>query len=73
MKKNTKIETTMYEMGQMINLGKDEVKYALKSKKNIVVASALAVFAFIFVGHVAIPGRYSAPCINDFIQLSKFL
>lgn len=73
MKKNTKLETKMYEMGQLIDLGKDEVKYVLKSKKNIVVAGALAFFAFIFVETMVSPGRYGSACISDFIHISKFL
>ena len=47
MMKNAKLETKIYEMGRLINLGKDEVKYALKSRKNIVLAGTLAFFAFI--------------------------
>ena len=74
MTKNAKLETKVYEMGQLINLGKDEVKYALKSRKNIVVAGALAFFAFVFVQNIAYGTlRYTGACINDFIQMSKFL
>jgi hypothetical protein len=74
MMKNAKLETKIYEMGRLINLGKDEVKYALKSRKNIVLAGALAFFAFILVQNIAYgPLRYMGASINDFIQFSKFL
>ena len=74
MKKSAKLEAKMYEMGQLINLGKDEVKYALKSRKNIVVAGVLAFFAFIVVQNITYGTlRYTGACINDFIQFSKFL
>jgi hypothetical protein len=74
MKKNKKLENRIYEMGQLINLGKDEVKYALKSRKNIVFAGALAFFAFIVVQNITYGTlRYQPGSINDFIQFSKFL
>lgn len=74
MKKSAKLETKMYEMGQLINLGKDEVKYALKSRKNIVVAGILTLFAFILVQNLLYgPTRYMSASIQDFVQLSKFL
>lgn len=74
MMKNAKLETKIYEMGQLINLGKDEIKYTLKSRKNIVVVGILTFFAFILVQNVTMgPHRYIGASINDFIQLSKFL
>ena len=74
MKKSAKLETKMYEMGQLINLGKGEVKYALKSRKNIVVVGVLTFLAFILVQNITMgPHRYIGASINDFIQLSKFL
>lgn len=72
--KNAKLETKIYEMGRLIDLGKDEVKYALKSRKNIVLAGILAFFAFILVQNIAYGTlRYMGASINDFIQFSKFL
>ncbi|KYK22228.1 hypothetical protein AYK24_02440 [Thermoplasmatales archaeon SG8-52-4] len=74
MMKNAKLETKIYEMGRLIDLGKDEVKYALKSRKNIVLAGILAFFAFILVQNIAYGTlRYMGASINDFIQFSKFL
>ena len=74
MTKNEKLETKVYEMGQLINLGKDEVKYALKSRKNIIVAGVLALFAFILVQNITYGTlRYQPPGISDFIQFGKFL
>lgn len=74
MTKNEKLETKVYEMGQLINLGKDEVKYALKSRKNVVVAGILAFLAAIIIQNIVTgPHRYIGASINDFVQLGKFL
>ena len=74
MKKSAKLETKMYEMGQLINLGKDEVRNALKSRKNIVVAGVLALFAFIIVQNITYGTlRYQPPGITDFFQFGRFL
>jgi len=71
---NAKLETKIYEMGQIINLGKDEIQYALKSRKNIVVATVLAFLAFIVVQNITYGTlRYQPASISDFIQFSKFL
>jgi hypothetical protein len=74
MKETTKLETKMYEMGRLINLGKDEVTNALKSRKNIIVAAALALFALLLVPNITYGTlRYLPPSINDFVQFGKFL
>lgn len=74
MKKNTKLENMIYEAGQLIDMGKTEVKNALVSKKNVIVAGAIAIFALIIFDNIATLGnRYAGGSINDFIQMSKFL
>ncbi|HUT00259.1 MAG TPA: hypothetical protein VMY59_08090 [Candidatus Thermoplasmatota archaeon] len=74
MKKNVQLESKIYEMGQLINLGKNEVKDALTSRKNMVVAGMLTFFAFLLFQNITYGTlRYTGVCINDLIQLSKFL
>lgn len=73
-RKSEKLQTSIYEMGTLIHLGKDEVKSALNSRKNIVVASMLAILAFVVVENIVYgPLRYGASCVNDFVQIGKFL
>ena len=74
MKKNTKLENLLCETGQMLDLGKNEIKYAVLSRKNIFVVGLMAVFAFVLVHNVTYGTlRYTGASIHDFIQLGKFL
>jgi hypothetical protein len=74
MKKSQTLQASIYEMGQLLNLQKDQVKSTLKSRKNIVIASILALIASLVVEHI-IWGtlRYTGACINDIVQMGKYL
>jgi len=74
MKKNQNLQTSIYEMGQLLNLQKAQVKSTLKSRKNIVIVTMLALIASITVEHL-IWGtlRYTGACINDIVQMGKYL
>ena len=74
MKKNPKLENMICEAGQLLGIEKTEVKHALMSRKNIIIAGAITVFAFIVVQSITYGTlRYTGASINDFIQLGKFL
>jgi len=74
MKTNTRLENMLCEAGQMLDIGKDEIKHAVLSRKNIVVIGLMAFFAFVFVHNITYGTlRYAAASIHDFIQLGKFL
>ena len=74
MKTNTKLENMLFEAGQMLDIGKNEIKHAVMSRKNIVVVGLMAFFAFVFI-HDFTYGtlRYAGVSIHDFVHLGKFL
>ena len=71
MKTNTKLENMLCEAGQMLDIGKNEIKHAVMSRKNIVVVGLMAFFAFVFIHNGTL--RYGGASIHDFIHLGKFL
>ena len=74
MKANTKLDNMLCEAGQMLDIGKDEIKHAVMSRKNIVVVGLMAFFAFALVHNMTYGTlRYGGVSIHDFIQLGKFL
>jgi hypothetical protein len=74
MRKNPKLEKMVCEAGQLLGIGKTEVKHALMSRKNVIVAGVIAIFAIILVPSITYGTlRYIGVSINDFIQISKFL
>ena len=74
MKTNTKLENMLCEAGQMLDIGKNEIKHAVMSRKNIVVVGLMAFFAFVFIHNFTYGTlRYGGASIHDFIHLGKFL
>ena len=72
--KNVNLENMLSEAGQMLNIGKEEVKNTLKSRKNIAIAFVLfALGLFLVQGLTYGTLRYAGASINDFIQMGKFL
>jgi len=74
MKTNIKLESMLCEAGQILDIGKNEIKNAVMSRKNIIVVGLMAFFAFVLVHNVTYGTlRYTGASIHDFIQLGKFL
>jgi len=74
MKANTKIENMLYETGQLLDIGKNEIKHVVMSRKNFIVVGFMAFFALKFIHDLTYGTlRYGAVSINDFINLGKFL
>jgi len=74
MNKNVKLEAMLSETGKMLNIGKDEIKYVLKGRKNVVAAVVIFAFAFFLIDGLTYGTlRYAGASINDFIQMGKFL
>ena len=72
--KNVNLENMLSEAGQMLNIGKEEVKNTLKSRKNIAIAFVLFVLGLFLVQGITYGTfRYAGASINDFIQMGKFL
>jgi len=73
--KNKNLESKLFKIGEMMDLGKDEIKFTLKSRKNVIVTALLVAFAFVIVGSGWAYGvlRYGGSGIQDFIELGKFL
>lgn len=74
MNKNNNLQNYLESSGKILNIGKNEIKATLKSRKNIVVAFGLMAFAFVFA-QVASYGtlRYAGASIYDFLEFGKFL
>ena len=71
---NAKLSSLLNETGEMLKLGKSEISMAVKSRKNIVIASLFAFFAIVILQNIASNGtRYAGSSINDFIQMGRFL
>jgi len=74
MKTNTKLENMLFEAGQILDIGKNEIKNAVMSRKNIVVVGLMAFFAFVLVHDVTYGTlRYAGVSIHDFSHLGRFL
>jgi len=73
--KNKNFESQLLKIGEMMELGKDEIKHTLKSRKNFIITALLVAFAFIVVGSGWAYGvlRYGGSSIHDFIELGRFL
>jgi hypothetical protein len=74
MKKNKKIQALLTEAGNLMEIGKNEITATVHTRKNIITATILALFAFILIGNITYgPLRYTGVSIHDFIKLWKFL
>ena len=74
MKTNTKLENMLFEAGQLLDIGKNDIKHAVMSRKNIIVVGLMAFFAFVLVHNMTYGTlRYGGVSIHDFIHLGKFL
>ena len=68
MKKNTKIENILYEIGQTMDLKKEEIKTTLKNKKGPIVMGIFFLAAITLMGNFATLGaRYKGITPLDFL------
>ncbi|UCD13401.1 MAG: hypothetical protein JSW60_07545 [Thermoplasmatales archaeon] len=70
---NAKIENMLNEIGETLEIGKEEIKMTLKNKKGPIIVGFVILAAALALGYIPIYGkRYAAISPLDFTSLKNF-
>jgi hypothetical protein len=71
---NKNLKNYLESSGQILDIGKNEIKAALQSRKHIVVAIVILALTSIFAQAASYGTlRYAGASIYDFLEFGKFL
>lgn len=74
MRKNTKLEKSLNEIGEIIGIKKEEIKMTLKHRKNSILIGLVFILALAFVGNLnmLLGKRYIVVSPSDFNFFNRF-